>query len=511
MKNCPNCGHENLAEAHFCEECGQPFAVDIPVEPEILAEEEKKKEPKEQHFCPNCGEVLPADAEFCPNCGQPLKAAVRPAVPPKKSLSKNQKIGIGAGLAIGVLLVGGLLFGRYYYSYPQQLSRLEQTFKTQDPEKMAEVVISEDPNYEVSAANLKKFISYYQADGHKKDYADFLRDLKHNPSQLVDFSIHEKGKYLGLFPRYRLVIQPVYVTVTTDQSDMQLTLDDKKLVTSKGSNYETTWGPMTPGSYQVAGKLDNEESSFTQDLVRYHNPDFETNSHITINLHKISFKVMSNIDGAKVLLNNKEVGTIKNEEAEIKDVIWHQGMKVQLTYKTAADQLTSDTYRIAATQFMADEYESDSYDSVIHLNFMNVQSQADVQSFLDSLYRSLSSYTSKFSDFGTRGRNDLAKYFVDGLKNPDEQDFEKFINELRTSDKRSGVDAKAEVESVTMTGKDVYTVQYLIDYNTAYSDDTDGVNEVFRYKKATLRYNEDEDKFQIDNLGGAENFEPVKE
>lgn len=402
MKNCPNCGHENLAEAHFCEECGQPFAVDIPVEPEILAEEEKKKEPKEQHFCPNCGEVLPADAEFCPNCGQPLKAAVRPAVPPKKSLSKNQKIGIGAGLAIGVLLVGGLLFGRYYYSYPQQLSRLEQTFKTQDPEKMAEVVISEDPNYEVSAANLKKFISYYQADGHKKDYADFLRDLKHNPSQLVDFSIHEKGKYLGLFPRYRLVIQPVYVTVTTDQSDMQLTLDDKKLVTSKGSNYETTWGPMTPGSYQVAGKLDNEESSFTQDLVRYHNPDFETNSHITINLHKISFKVMSNIDGAKVLLNNKEVGTIKNEEAEIKDVIWHQGMKVQLTYKTAADQLTSDTYQIAATQFMADEYESDSYDSVIHLNFMNVQSQADVQSFLDSLYRSLSSYTSKFSDFGTR-------------------------------------------------------------------------------------------------------------
>lgn len=105
----------------------------------------------------------------------------------------------------------------------------------------------------------------------------------------------------------------------------------------------------------------------------------------------------------------------------------------------------------------------------------------------------------------------MAKYFVDGLKNPDEQDFEKFINELRTSDKRSGVDAKAEVESVTMTGKDVYTVQYLIDYNTAYSDDTDGVNEVFRYKKATLRYNEDEDKFQIDNLGGAENFEPVKE
>ena len=509
MKNCPNCGHENLEDARFCEECGHPFASKSVETSEIFTEEEQQPQPKNDRFCPNCGESVPKDADFCPNCGHRLKAVVGPAPAAKKPLSKKQKIGIGTGLALIVLLVGGFMFGRHYYSYPQQLSRLERTFKTQDPEKMAEVITSEDPNYKVSAANLKKFISYYQESSHKADFADFLADLKHNPEHLEDFSVKAKGKYLGLFPRYQLVIQPVYLTVTTDQAGMDLSLDDKKLATSKGTNYQTTWGPLTPGSYQVEGKLDSEKSVSKQSLIRYHNPEFETNSHVAMNLHKISFKVTSNIDGAKVLLNNKEVATIEKGQAEIKDVVWHQGMEVQLDFKTAGDSLKSDTYQIAANEFLADDYNADSYASEINLNFDHVQSEADVQNFLDNLYSDLSGYTSRYGSFGSSQRSELAEYFVNGLGNADEKDFEKFINDIRTSDKKSRVDAKAKVESVSLTGKDIYTVQYLIYYDTVYTDDTEDVSQVFRYKKATLRYDEDDATFQIDNLGGAENFETV--
>ncbi len=126
-----------------------------------------------------------------------------------------------------------------------------------------------------------------------------------------------------VFPRYQLVIQPVYLTIATHEADMELLLDNKKLATSKGHDYQNHSG-LTPGNYQVIGKLDNEKAVATQQLIRYHNPKFETDSHVTINLHKISFKVTSNIDGAKVLLNDKEVGTIQNGQAEIKDVVWHQ-------------------------------------------------------------------------------------------------------------------------------------------------------------------------------------------
>lgn len=509
MKECLQCGHKNPENAHFCEECGNAFKMDDLNETIELKKESSENNSTNKQFCPNCGTIIPPDSQFCTSCGYALKDTLGPIRPVKRSLSKKQKNGLIAGLLLLVLFVGGFLFGRYYYSYPQQLDRFEQVFETQDPSKIAEIVTSEDPNYKVSAGNLKKFISYYQADSHKKDFSEFLADLKNDPSQLADFSVQEKGRFWGLFPRYQLVIQPVYLMIATDQADMELLLDNKKLATSKGHDYQTTWGPLTPGNYQVIGKLDNEKAVATQQLIRYHNPKFETDSHVTINLHKISFKVTSNIDGAKVLLNDKEVGTIQNGQAEIKDVVWHQGLAVQLAYETANDQLKTDTYQLSADEYLADNYDADSYASEISLDFDAIQTKADVQSYLDDLYSELSSYTSTYSDFETTERRDLAEYFVNGLDNTDEKDFEKFINDIKTSDKKLRVDAQAKVETVSLTGKNTYTVQYLIYYDTIYKDDTPDVNQVFRYKKATLYYNEDEAKFQIDNLGGVENFETV--
>ncbi|HXG05095.1 MAG TPA: adenylate/guanylate cyclase domain-containing protein [Candidatus Binatia bacterium] len=53
---CPRCGHPNLAQAKFCEECGSPLA----------------------RRCSRCGTGLTATAKFCPECGEP--AGAPPAV-----------------------------------------------------------------------------------------------------------------------------------------------------------------------------------------------------------------------------------------------------------------------------------------------------------------------------------------------------------------------------------------------------------------------------------------------
>ena len=54
MKNCPNCGHENLEDARFCEECGHPFTSESVETSEIFTEEEQQPQPKNDRFCPNC-------------------------------------------------------------------------------------------------------------------------------------------------------------------------------------------------------------------------------------------------------------------------------------------------------------------------------------------------------------------------------------------------------------------------------------------------------------------------
>jgi hypothetical protein len=51
---CPNCSHDNQADARFCQNCGRPL----------------------ERTCSNCGTSNAADARFCKQCGAALEIAV---------------------------------------------------------------------------------------------------------------------------------------------------------------------------------------------------------------------------------------------------------------------------------------------------------------------------------------------------------------------------------------------------------------------------------------------------
>lgn len=545
MKICPNCGVQNEEDSLFCENCGFSLEKVLPeiasteeiteknqlAEEEILADSQAtkkipsiKSEEAKKVFCPNCGAENEVGAAFCSNCGYDLKVKPQinrqpeqpetknelPAPSQRKPLSKKMKIWLGIAVAIVLFLAGGFFFGNYYYSYESQVERMATAFEDKDSDALTKFVTSDDPSYTVTAAKLEKLLDYYKLGANKKAFASFVSTLRQGGT-LQDFILQQDGRFFGIFTRYQLVLEPVYLKVATSQTGMKLYLDDKEEATSKGSNYSVTWGPLTPGQYKIKGTLDGEEATSTANLVRFNNADFQSDSNLTLDLHKVSFKVTSNIEGAEVFLDDQKVATIQKGEAEVKDQVWHQGMKVHLTYKVGDQTLKSDTEVIRDGSYLAEDYDPDSaYTSVISLDFDNIQDKADLQYFLDDLYRDLSRYTTNYSDFGAEEKSHLAAYFVEGVNNSDEQDFEKFIEEIRNNDDKARVDAKAEVESVTMSGENQYTIAYLIYYDTVFSDyQKDDISQVFRYKKATLVYNEEEDQFQIQDLGGAENFETV--
>lgn len=69
------------------------------------------------------------------------------------------------------------------------------------------------------------------------------------------------------------------------------------------------------------------------------------------------------------LVNDQAVATIRNGQAEIKDMVWHQGLTIQLSVKDNQDQLKSATYQIAAGKYLAEEYHANRPESEIKLDF----------------------------------------------------------------------------------------------------------------------------------------------
>ncbi|SHK59266.1 Double zinc ribbon [Bradyrhizobium lablabi] len=60
---CPNCEHENTAEAKFCDQCGAELA----------------------RACTSCGRAVPTTAKFCAECGHPVEPAGDPRFASPKS------------------------------------------------------------------------------------------------------------------------------------------------------------------------------------------------------------------------------------------------------------------------------------------------------------------------------------------------------------------------------------------------------------------------------------------
>ncbi|MBV7391696.1 MULTISPECIES: zinc ribbon domain-containing protein [Enterococcus] len=469
-------------------------------------------------ICPNCKYKNTEDAHFCENCGHSLEninldtQIIPSASKQKKSINQHSKIFIALFSVIAAMLIGGLFFGNYYYNYHRQMNRIADAFEAGDSEKLTKMVISGEEDYQISSKKLDRLVDYYQLSSHEKNFTDFIESLRTNQVELQDFNIKQTGRYFGLFKKYQLELLPVYLKISTDQAGTEIFLDGKKQGTSKGDDYLLTLGPLTPGRYELSGRLEGQENQANLDLVRYKNNDFEKNSNVHLDLHRISFKVTSNIDGAQVYLDDEAVATIDEGFAEINDYVWHQGLTLELRYQLDDEELKTSSRRIDDDEYLAEDYEANDLQSMITLDFSEVQTSNDVQNFLTELYDDLSDYTSEYVTFETPQKNDFGKYFVNARENSDEQDFEKFINEIRDDNGRNRVKAQPEVESVTMTLENQYTVQYLIHYDTVFNDrNLDEIKQVFRYKQATLKYNTEDGQLQIDNLGGIENFETVDE
>jgi predicted amidophosphoribosyltransferase len=79
---CSSCGHENSADARFCERCGSPIAS------QEAPAESRAEMPGATEVCPTCGAERRPGLRFCEQCATPFPesppaVAVAPAAPAK--------------------------------------------------------------------------------------------------------------------------------------------------------------------------------------------------------------------------------------------------------------------------------------------------------------------------------------------------------------------------------------------------------------------------------------------
>ncbi|MEK0090761.1 hypothetical protein WKV52_11355, partial [Tetragenococcus halophilus] len=212
----------------------------------------------------------------------------------------------------------------------------------------------------------------------------------------------------------------------------------------------------------------------------------------------------TNATSGDFYINDKKAETFDKEDDiySIDVVPTQKPYKVQLKQSFEDEEINSDTETVEPTDYV----DSTAY---VTLDVEEEIDEFDIESRLDDLYFDVSDYTDEDFDFEDEETKSLAGYFSGGTDNEEFIDFkDNFIGPSRKSDKKDYVVCYLqEVEDVTRTGENSYDVQYVVNYDTYYDDDTDHNNQYFRYKKANLVV--EDETIRIKDLGGADNFEEV--
>lgn len=528
MKKCVNCNKEFEDEFKFCEECGSELQKFIEfqegsVSGEFLEKKEMNESNKQEEFkCPKCGFNMESGIRFCENCGQGIEkinpieneslnfTAMEESQKEriKKVPTKKQKIIFSSIFILICLCTVGYFFGKNYFTRENQIERFINVLIESKPEKLSANLTSSDPNYKVTKENIEVFAKYLGT--HKKYTSDLAVALKNGQYSDSDIFMAEKGKYFLVFPKYEFYIKPIYITMGTNQKNVELFANGASMGKSDSENFEKEIGPLTPGTYVFEGKLtegDKVEVNKTEmDLIRFGNDEFDEQQYVNLTINKVKFDVVANVSTGDVYVDNEKIGALVDGKLSVGPLIWNQGMTVQVKQTFAAGEVVSDIYTIEENEFLAEEYNK--Y-NVISLYIDSEVEEYDIEEFLSSFYSNVTKYTDDYCSFGEAEENILASYFISGKKNKEYVDFaDNFIKPNRTNENKDYTGCYPEFEKVKQVDMNTYEIQYTITYETHYTDKP-SLTEKFRYKKATLKVENGE--LKIDNLGGTENFEIVQQ
>jgi uncharacterized membrane protein YvbJ len=310
-------------------------------------------------YCKECGRELASSAQkFCKHCGASLEHASpstpatqnESAVVPKerKKLTKKQKLIYGMGAALIVLAIGLFVWGKSYASPEKTMERFVDALAGDDYEKVQKLVIVESKT--ISDEEAKAVVLL---DNEDYGYIDLdfktMKDFYENNSLI---NIEQDGKWLGIFDRHRIVLEPQYVELYLPFEGVDVAFNGKAFKSKEADGLMAVYGPLAPGVYDVESsfkgdytEVDNKEKISLVGGYSYHDIYLEadyvslqldnytnipiTKAYVEVNDQQVAFDEYLNIEAfGPVSLDGKtevkpvvetEWGTINSEAIKLEE------------------------------------------------------------------------------------------------------------------------------------------------------------------------------------------------
>jgi membrane-associated protein TcaA len=186
---------------------------------------------------------------------------------------KRKKIIIRYSLLLFLILTA-IGTGGYFYAIKQTnpsvvIDNFRQAVEDNDVSQLVKLINQGNPKLDANKEMVRAYIDFLKEN--KQEYYKALADLKipSNSVTLDDkankwFSLEQNSKMWGYFDKYKLVVQPYYLEVTSTFDHTKFYLNDD-LQGELDDNKKLRIGPILPGDYTLTAQYEGEFSTLKKD------------------------------------------------------------------------------------------------------------------------------------------------------------------------------------------------------------------------------------------------------
>ena len=452
-------------------------------------------------FCPKCRHPLNGGEKFCPNCQQDLREyqednnqpaqsgrnqapqQVAPR-PPKRPMSKKNKIILSI---IGALVVVFGIFyawGSSYYSNSNQVNRILSALK--DPKQAGGKYVScDDPNVKITDSSVKPLQNYYK---NHSNQADELKYALTSNAGNSDVQLVQSGHHFLIFPKYTAQFHGYTPKIETNHANSIVKMNGKSIgkLTGSSSHFSKELDPVLPGHYEFSIKSKVAGRTLTANA----NTNIWSNQNVDLNINTETL-VIKSVPNGTVYINDKKVGSLSNKgELTLSDYPITKHMTLYVSGKFGKKELQSKTItdldeglENAATDDDSAIISASGKKYVIRPEWKGLASNEEAGHLLSDVFESGGEKSQYVGEAGNSSYLAMKKMF-DGF---------------RDDDSVNNFDTDVKIESITPYDTDESQVNYVVTFTFEHDDYTHV--QVIEYTGCILK-NVDRD-FKVDKIGSA--------
>lgn len=399
----------------------------------------------------------------------------------ENDLDKTKRRSLFAIVGVVVFVIAFAIVGSIITSPKRAVMAFENSVNDNDSEKLGKILYTSDKRLKFTSNSVEPIFKTFKTT--PSEFTDLIENLNNQVSTLKDGGSENKtcnlyiskvGRTLLIFPKYKIAVNPVFMTITSSVKGADILLDGKKIAKADSENFSKQIGPYIPGTYDVEGKSNGSfgemDNKIKVDFIKLKQQNKTVNA-----LKGLYLQVSSDYNNNKIYINGKDTGKTVNtgdkigpiaSGASIYGIINYNGHQVKSSVYTLLDNDNAIVFDYSSEGRDPEQEKKD-------INDMITQYASTLADALtDGNTSELTNYMYPGSKFYTQQMNNINSYYKNNSNFYEKYDSAVINSYKMAPDGKSGTVDATEVYDInehyndfdsqfsTRTFENVYNFKY---------------------------------------------------